>query len=200
MEVWTCEIQRWLKEDKEMATFFDSALDTGPISLRDAYFGGRTGPMKLYAKAANGLKIGYKDFCSLYPAAMESTEYPLGHPLRTVHNEVVQWTSSAQNPYKGIVKGFIVPPKNLSVPVVPFKTKSGRLIFPLCRKCCLENDNGLKSNNYRCSHPDDQRGWVATLTHLEMNRALDRGYKMTYLVRSLTWSQWSSDLFKPFIQ
>jgi hypothetical protein len=40
MSVWTCEIERMLKNDSEMRAFFDNALDLGPINLRDAYFGG----------------------------------------------------------------------------------------------------------------------------------------------------------------
>ena len=38
--VWTCQIQKMLEKDKEMREFFDSCVDTGPINLRDAYYGG----------------------------------------------------------------------------------------------------------------------------------------------------------------
>jgi hypothetical protein len=38
--IWTCEIEKMLDGDKEMRSFFDGCLDYGPISLRDAYFGG----------------------------------------------------------------------------------------------------------------------------------------------------------------
>ena len=36
----TCEIEEKLRKNKEMATFFENSHDTGPIKLRDAFFGG----------------------------------------------------------------------------------------------------------------------------------------------------------------
>jgi hypothetical protein len=39
--VWTCEIQEMLDADPEMSQFFNNCFDMGPISMRDAYFGGQ---------------------------------------------------------------------------------------------------------------------------------------------------------------
>jgi hypothetical protein len=80
-----------LDEDAEMAKFFDEQEDEGPIRLRDAFFGGRTGAEWLYASAnedtsekavAEAIRqykdtgdteqihrtIKFKDVKSLYPA------------------------------------------------------------------------------------------------------------------------------------
>jgi uncharacterized Fe-S cluster-containing MiaB family protein len=80
-----------LDENAEMRAFFDELEDEGPIRLRDAFFGGRTGAEWLYAKAnddtseeavAEAIRqyentqdteqihrtIKFKDVKSLYPA------------------------------------------------------------------------------------------------------------------------------------
>jgi hypothetical protein len=59
---WTCQIDQMLEENKEMAQKFEEYHDKGPIDLRKAFFGGRTGPMKLYHKVKPGEKISYLDF------------------------------------------------------------------------------------------------------------------------------------------
>jgi hypothetical protein len=84
-------IHAMLDKDAEMAKFFDGLEDEGPIRLRDAFFGGRTGAEWLYAKAneetseeavAEAIRqyastensehihttIKFKDVKSLYPA------------------------------------------------------------------------------------------------------------------------------------
>ena len=162
---------------------------------------GRTGPLKLFAQADDEYQLGYKDFNSLYPDRTFHTEYPIGHPEPVeVHNKAVNWSSSNDNPYKGIIKCFVIPPPNLRIPVLPLKLP-GKLAFPLCRTCATTySKKGLKAAEYKCHHNDDQRGWVAALTHLELNAALDRGYKVVQLYRTLTWKKWSNELFRSFVR
>jgi hypothetical protein len=161
---------------------------------------GRTAPLKLFAESGKDYRIGYKDFCSLYPATMNETEYPIGHPERIILNQEVNWTSSRDNKYKGIIKAFVIPPQHMRVPVLPMKLKNGRLAFPLCSQCSADHQKGLKASAYSCTHNDEERGWVATLTHIELNAALDRGYRLTSLIRVLHWKKWSSEVFKPYIR
>jgi hypothetical protein len=158
--------------------------------------------MKLFATIAeeDGFVTEVKDFVSMYPATMVSCEYPLGHPDLEVHNNPVQWTSSTDNPYKGIIKAFVIPPANLRVPVLPMKLPNGRLAFSLCRSCSLDHPQGLNSTIYRCQHNDEERGWVCTTTHLELNVALARGYRVSYLARTLVWKRWATDLFSSYIK
>ena len=162
---------------------------------------GRTGPLKLFAQADDEYRLGYKDFNSLYPDRTFHTEYPIGHPEPVeVHNEPVNWTSSAHNPYKGIIKCLVVPPTDLRIPVLPMKLP-GKLAFPLCRTCANNySKKGLKAAEYKCAHNDDQRGWVASLTHLELNAALDRGYKVVHLYRTISWKKWSNEIFRSFVR
>jgi hypothetical protein len=72
--------------------------------------------------------------------------------------------------------------------------------FVLCRQCAADHPKGLNSGNYLCGHDDSSRGWISTITHIELNKALDSGYRVNYLVRTLEWDSWSSNIFKPFIK
>lgn len=65
--VWECEIREMLIKDQEMREIFDSCLDDGPLQIRSAFFGGRTGPLKLFYEAGNDSVIEFVDINSLYP-------------------------------------------------------------------------------------------------------------------------------------
>ncbi len=52
-----------------------------------------------------------------------------------------------------------------------------------------------------CPHRrDEDRGFVTTLTHLELNLALEKGYRVIKLYSALVWDRWSPDLFKDYIR
>lgn len=65
---WECEIQEMLAADKEMRKIFAEYVDDGPLNIREAFMGGRTGPLKLFHRAKDDEKISYFDFTSLYPS------------------------------------------------------------------------------------------------------------------------------------
>ena len=64
---WECEIHQMLDRSKAMRKKFADYIDAGPLVIRDAFMGGRTGPLKLFRRAIEGEKISYFDFTSLYP-------------------------------------------------------------------------------------------------------------------------------------
>ena len=147
---WECDIRKEAQRNKEMGYFFKEYLDNGPIAERDAYFGGRTGPMKLFETIKNnpGYKISYKDFTSLYPFTNFFTEYPVGHPeVKRFKNHRVNWTLPSHNPYKGVLKVLVVPPRGLDVPVLPVRFDE-RLLFPLCKKCAIDHPEGKRDGRY----------------------------------------------------
>lgn len=214
--VWECEIDEQLRRDEEMRKFFEKCHETGPLNPKDAYFGGRTGPLSLKCDLTDGAfdvddyEISNLDIISLYPEQNFWTEYPIGHPSQILEkNTEVEWTLPEHNPYKGMIKVFIVPPTDLLVPVVP-KKYSGKLMFPLCHTCALDSDRRSKRRhkklcdippNIICPHLDDeQRGFVATLTHLELNLALEKGYRVTRFYSAYVWEEWSNTLFRSYIQ
>ncbi|CAK5086087.1 unnamed protein product [Meloidogyne enterolobii] len=88
---WECEIRNMLDKDREMRSSFKKYLDDGPIDLRACFFGGRTGPLSLFYKPAEGEKISYYDVTSLYPFINVSTKYPVGHPKVHILNQDVHW-------------------------------------------------------------------------------------------------------------
>uniref|UniRef100_A0A914I5W4 DNA-directed DNA polymerase n=1 Tax=Globodera rostochiensis TaxID=31243 RepID=A0A914I5W4_GLORO len=196
---WECEIQRMLDGSREMRKKFVDYVDDGPLEIRAAFTGGRTGPAKLFHKAAEGEKISYYDFTSLYPYINFTTRYPIGHPTVHVLNENVEWTTSAHNPYPlALLKVWVVPPRRIDVPILPVKVDE-RLCFPLCMKCAKEYPTGGVDDNYHCAHSDNQRGWVSTCTSLELNAALDEGYRVTKVFRVLAYDESDNKLFRPYI-
>jgi hypothetical protein len=137
--VWECEINAELRTNEEMRKFFKNLQDTGPILPRDAYFGGRTGPLSLKCDleeegTTETREILNLDIVSLYPFINYTAEYPIGHGRSLDFNEAVDWRKAEDNPYKGIVKCFVVPPSDLTLPVIP-KPYNGKLMFPLCNAC-----------------------------------------------------------------
>lgn len=200
---WTCEIDKMLEEDKEMAKCFEEYLDRGPIDLRKGFYGGRTAPRKLYHKLQPGQKISYLDFNSLYPDTNFRTEYPIGIPKVLVINKNVNWTHPSQiPPGLSFLKVFVVPPRKNIIPVLPTKLneKDARLLFPLCIKCAAENPKGNVDANYSCQHSDNERGWVSLCTSIELAEALEQGYVVTELMRMLVFDRTDSNLFKPYVR
>lgn len=93
----------------------------------------------------------------------------------------------------------VLPPWDLFLPVLPMKFDE-RLLFPLCRSCAIEyKDKSTLVAGYSCTHSAEQRAFVTTTTHNELNAALDRGYIVTYVDRVWTWKTWSANLFKSYV-
>lgn len=72
--------------------------------------------------------------------------------------------------------------------------------FQTCRTCSLKHRKGSKDANYSCAYSDKERAFVGTWTHTELNYALDRGYHVIYLIRTLDYKKWSKDLFKAYVE
>jgi len=106
---WECEIKEMLAKNMEMRQQFDGYIDDGPIDIRSAFYGGRTGPLKLFHTAQQGETISYFDVTSLYPFINVTTNYPIGHPNVYILNEDVYWTCSNDNKYElAILKVYII--------------------------------------------------------------------------------------------
>ena len=191
-----------LEKNPDMQKFFNEYYDVGPINFRDCYFGGRTGPMKLYHEVKSGQKISYKDFTSLYPYINFKTEYPVGHPtvkLIPLNEQYVNWTSARDNPHKGVLKVLVIPPQNIKVPVLPVRFKNDeRLLFTLCKKCALQFPNGDRKKDYKCTHTERERQFLSTCTHIELNEALDAGYRVTKCYRVVEYSEWDNTVFQGY--
>uniref|UniRef100_A0A914Q2H5 DNA-directed DNA polymerase n=1 Tax=Panagrolaimus davidi TaxID=227884 RepID=A0A914Q2H5_9BILA len=197
---WEHEIRNELKTNSEFKLFYDSEIIAGPISPRSALFGGRVSPQQLYAKASDGYCIKYYDVRSLYPRIMLN-EYPIGVPKLIdidIASQDVEWVSSKDIPVKGLLQVFIIPPRNLMIPVIPMRHKE-KLYFSLCKTCAIYFEKINTRCEYQCNHSDNERGFLVTLTHLELGAGLDRGYKVVKYFNAYHYDTWSSDLFKGYI-
>jgi hypothetical protein len=146
--IWEHEFDK----NKEMKQTSLSEYDlVEPPKVRDAFFGGRTEPFKLIKEfnAENNEKGKYIDICSLYPTVMYNDPYPIGHP------KIIIKPKEYDENWFGLIYCKVLPPKNLYIPVLPYKQKtqqSHKLLFGLCRTCM--NNLDIKCNHFnriKCS-------------------------------------------------
>ncbi|EGT49852.1 hypothetical protein CAEBREN_12547 [Caenorhabditis brenneri] len=192
---WECEINKELDSNKKMKQFFIECRHTSQLNPRDSMYGGRTQPFQAFAKADSMHTIQYFDFCSLYPYTnMIGAEYPKGQP-RVIRTDFVPIVAGALVPYHGLIFCDILPPKDLGIPVLPYKTRS-KLLFPLCRTCAERPSGGV------CTHNEEnQRYLTGTWVSEEINLAIKMGYKILKYHEVWHWSTWfTGGFFKSFLQ
>ena len=138
-----------------------------PLNPREAFFGGRTNGVRLFYQVCEEVQIKYVDFCSLYPYTNKYCAYPIGHP--TV------FTTDLSNDVFGyfgwVVRFTVLPPQHLFHPVLPIKIHD-KLMFPLCRRCVVGKSCS------RCTHTDSERALTGTWVTIEVQKAVELGYKI----------------------
>ncbi|CAB3977900.1 DNA polymerase [Paramuricea clavata] len=170
VEKWECDY----RNDVDMTPYrlkqlrLTSFFEFIQLEPRDALFGGRTSPARLYYDMTDtGLRAMYFDVCSLYPYVQKKFEYPTQHPVilrgRDCENVDV-------NQVFGLIKCKILPPTHLLFPVLPYR--SVKLTFPLCSTCVL------RQQCETCQHDDEQRALYGTWTSIEIQKALQLNYRM----------------------
>ena len=87
--------------------------------IRKSYYGGRTEIFKTY-----GENLNYYDINSLYPYVMHKYKMPVGVPRLTYAMRVHEF---------GIAHAQVYVPEHIKVPVLPYRSESGKLIFPTGR-------------------------------------------------------------------
>lgn len=215
---WECEIRGKLKADARMRLFFDRCHDTGPIeNPREGFFGGRTGPLALYERATPGEFCGrnklrlpilgrvikYADYVSLYPSVNVEAAYPCDHAKVIVvppDKSSVNWTHSSQNPYRGLLKVLVEPPRHTLIPVLPKRfPNDDRLLFALCPLCAETYRKQRPPPDTVCRHSREERSFVVCLPHIEINEALDNGYIVRELYRVWQFDVFDDALFKEYV-
>ena len=177
IEKWECQWKSEIESSKYIQEFVDlmkkdSPPLQDPINPRDAFHGGRTNATKLYHEIDDSEEIRYYDICSLYPSINKYSEYPLFHPTVITSN----FSSDPTSEYYGIIKCKIVPPRGLYHPVLPYRDKDGRLLFPLCRTC-VEMKNEIPKS---CNHEsENERALEGTWCTPELKKAVELGYKIS---------------------
>ena len=189
VEVYECELRasagfkKWSKiNDVEIVT---------PLNPRDAFFGGRTNVTKLRYDFKDDEKGRYVDYVSLYPTVNYFRTYPVGHPTKILNP--VTYDSK----WFGFIKCKVDPPDNLYHPVLPVRThcgKSEKLLFPLCRTCA-----GLQQQT-RCEHTGDERALMGTWCTNEINKAIEKGYRVTRVYEVWHFEKTTDTLFRDYVK
>lgn len=183
IQIWECEFNEQKLNSVDMRFFLRNQCNLSePINPRDSLFGGRTNAIKLYHKVSDNEKIHYVDFRSLYPDRQKYGIYPLGHP------EIITENFKQIDDYFGLIKCRIVPPKGLFLPVLPVRI-NGKLFFPLCRTCASTYNEEI------CNHNDIERSLEGTWVSLEVNEAINQGYKILTIYE--VWHYASSTKYNP---
>lgn len=199
IEIWECDWTMVKKNDRNIKDFirnWNREIIT-PLNPRDALFGGRTNATKLLYDCKNvpqldkkTHKIRYIDVCSLYPTVMFYDYYPVGHPIK-------KFNPKKYNPdWYGLIKCKVLPPRKLYHPVLPIKIemgKSEKLLFPLCHTCA-------KNQISRCNHTNEEREFIGTWATDEVNKAIEKGYKIKNIYEVWHFEEKSNDLFKDYIK
>lgn len=174
--IWEHTFQKQLRTDSTLADFVKTLDCEDRLDPRDSFFGGRTNAMKLHYKVKEGEKIRYVDYTSLYPFCNKYGRYPVGHP------EIITDNFKPVDQYFGIIKATVVPPRGLYHPVLPYKSK-GKLKFPLCRTCADSESTS------KCVCLDDQRALTGTWCSLELQLALEKGYRVARIFEVYHWPE-----------
>ena len=94
--------------------------------------------------------------------------------------------------YFGMIKCTVLPPRALLHPVLPYRTQ-GKLMFPLCKTCadtCQQTP---------CTHSDNERAIEGTWCSVELEKALEQGYRLLKIHEVWHFPATSDELFKEYI-
>ncbi len=137
-------------------------------------------------KSSKNMFFRYVDFTSLYPWCNKSTRMVVGYP------EIITENFRDISTYFGLVKCTVLPPRGLFHPVLPY-CASGKLMFPLCKTCA---DTTSKTT---CTHSDAERAILGTWCHVELLKALEKGYQILRMHEVWHFPEQSDELFKEYV-
>ena len=191
---WECQWTHQKKQDPSIRTFLDRLELVAPLEPRDAFFGGRTGAVALYANTAPGEEIHYVDVTSLYPWVNKIQVYPVKHPeinTQPANQDLLD--------YFGLATVDILPPAHLFHPVLPVR-HGGKLTFPLCMTCVKdEQTKPLLERSAICHHTPSQRQLRGTWCTPEIAKAVEKGYTLLKIDEVWHFPHQRRGLFQPYV-
>ena len=194
VELWECEWTAMVREDPSVKAFVDQLERVDPLEPRDAFFGGRTGAVSLYAKAEGEEQIHYMDVTSLYPWVNKNMVYPLDHPKIKTRPTLEEFPQ-----YFGLAKVDILPPPELFHPVLPMRS-GGKLTFPLCAACVQEQQQEpMLERSPICYHSPAERQLRGTWCTPEINKAIEKGYELIKVHEVWHFEERESGLFAEYV-
>ena len=204
---WGCELEKEMEENEEMKRFFEEHELVDPLQPRDAFYGGRTNAAKLLHECRDDEEIRYAlEYTAhrrtplLYTNATFFTgtsilqAYTRGviNQQRRGHPEIITENFADISTYFGLIKCTVLPPRGLLHPVLPYRTKD-KLMFPLCKTCT----DTLNQNP--CTHSDQERAILGTWCHVELMKAIEKGYEVLKIHEVWHFPQTTDELFKDYV-
>ena len=193
VELWECEWAALVRDDPTVKAFVNQLESVEPLEPRDAFFGGRTGAVSLYAQTQGEEEIHYMDVTSLYPWVNKNAVYPLDHP------DIITQPRPCLDDYFGLAKVDILPPLELFHPVLPVRS-GGKLTFPLCAACVQEQQaQPMLERSAICHHSPAQRQLRGTWCTPEIQKALEVGYTLIKIHEVWHFQNRESGLFEEYV-
>lgn len=172
---------------KQRMNYYRELESVGQADISESFYGGRTNNLKFHHETKEGEEIKYYDFTSLYPFVLKNFEYPVGHPVQIKQN-----FDQTLNSYFGFIKCQVLPPRNMYLPVLPYRYHK-KLEFVLCNECAK-----LKQLT-ECTHNESERSLTGTWTTVELKKALEYGYQILKIYDILHYEKTSKQLFREYI-
>ena len=110
----------------------------------------------------------------------------MGHP------QIITENFADISTYFGLIKCTILPPRGLLHPVLPYRTPEN-LMFPLCKTCADTK------NQSPCTHTDQERAIRGTWCHVEVMKAIEKGYEVLTIHEVWHWEETTDELFKEYV-
>ena len=189
VSVYECQMNK-NKEFQKFAKNFNKEI-VEPLNPRDAFYGGRTNSTKLLYDFKKNECGKYVDFCSLYPTVQYYKKFPISHFVK-IHSP-----EKYSKKWYGLIKCKVLAPRKLYHPVLPQRIKVDsyeKLVFTLCKKCAETR------NQNKCKHTDKRRSFIGTWTTDEVNKAIEKGYKILSIYEVWHFAKTSDNLFKGYIR
>ena len=123
LEIWEHYYDNMLKQDKNFREFIAN-LDLEKhrfIDPRKALFGGRTECFRTHYTCGPNESVQYVDSRSMYPRVLRDSKFPKWHPI--VKHCLTDSNMGNVSDYFGIAKVRILPPSDLHLPLLPYKSK-----------------------------------------------------------------------------
>ena len=197
VQMWECDWKKQLEDKTSDASMFVNSLTLAdPLQPREAFFGGRTGAVALYAiiDESKGEVIRYLDVTSLYPWVNKTAKYPIGHPTIITNPGHLRIGE-----YFGVALVDILPPAGLFHPVLPVRS-GGKLTFPLCAACVREEQaKPFLERRSSCAHSNEARTLRGTWCTPEIEMAISKGYTLLRIHEVWHFPQTREGLFAGYV-
>ena len=188
--IWEIDWDRLAKDNEDIERIVKNFPVVEPLLPGEAFYGGRTDAIRQeYNHEIDGGKVRYLDYMSLYPSVNKYTMYPVGFPQILTGQEA---SRKLIGECFGLVKAKVLPPRNLFMPVLPYR-HNGKLYFPLCRTCT----EGRSTNT--CTHSEEDRSLEGAWVSTELQEAVDQGYKVIQVCEVWHWEERSDQLFREYV-